>query len=168
MTTAVTAPWVPPAPAPAPIGDSQAAVVEIPDEDVPPPGWDQWVNLPALAPETPTGELVVRDDGGVAPGRPTDGVEASTSRAVLPVSDGAAARLEQERERADAPSAHFTSAQAEQALWQKFRDHSASLNWALNEALRIHGGTVWRVFQVSGSSPGFVIFSLFLPYLGSS
>jgi hypothetical protein len=51
-----------------PIGDSQAAVVEIQDEDVPPPGWDQWVNLPAPAPEPPTGVLVVRDDGGVAPG----------------------------------------------------------------------------------------------------
>jgi hypothetical protein len=38
LTTAVTAPSVPPAPAP--IDDSQAAVVEIPDEDVPSPGWD--------------------------------------------------------------------------------------------------------------------------------
>jgi hypothetical protein len=31
------------------VDDSQEAVVEIPDEDVPPPGWDQWVNLPAPA-----------------------------------------------------------------------------------------------------------------------
>jgi hypothetical protein len=66
MTTTVPAPSIPLAPAP--IGDSQAAVVEIPDEDVPPPGWDQWVNLPAPAPEPPTGVLVVRDDGGMAPG----------------------------------------------------------------------------------------------------
>jgi hypothetical protein len=36
MTMAVTAPSVPPAPAP--IDDSQAAVVEIPDDDVLPPG----------------------------------------------------------------------------------------------------------------------------------
>jgi hypothetical protein len=36
MTTAVSAPSVPPAPAP--IVDSQAVVVEIPDEDVPLPG----------------------------------------------------------------------------------------------------------------------------------
>jgi hypothetical protein len=49
MTTAVTAPSIPPAPAP--VDDSRAAVVEIPDEDVPPPGWDQWVNLPAPAPD---------------------------------------------------------------------------------------------------------------------
>jgi hypothetical protein len=53
MTAAVTTPSVPPAPAP--VDDSQAVVVEIPDEDVPPPGWDQWVNLPTLAPEPPTG-----------------------------------------------------------------------------------------------------------------
>jgi hypothetical protein len=39
MTTAVTVPSVPQAPAP--IDDSQAAVVEVPDKDVPPPGWDQ-------------------------------------------------------------------------------------------------------------------------------
>jgi hypothetical protein len=31
--------------------------------------------------------------------------------------------------------AHFVEAQAEQGLWQELRDHDASLNWALNEAL---------------------------------
>jgi hypothetical protein len=36
MTTAVTAPSIPPAPAP--IIGNQAAVVEIPDNDTPPPG----------------------------------------------------------------------------------------------------------------------------------
>jgi hypothetical protein len=36
MTTTVTTPSTPPAPAP--VDDSQAIVVEIPDEDVPPPG----------------------------------------------------------------------------------------------------------------------------------
>jgi hypothetical protein len=133
-------------------------VVEIPDEDVPPPGWDQWVNLPAPAPEPPTGVLVVRDDGGVEPGRPTDEAEASSSCGVLPSSDGTATPPEQERERADAPPAHFTSAQAEQALWQEFGDHGASLNRVLNESMRIHGGPAWRVFQVSGFSPGFVVF----------
>jgi hypothetical protein len=39
-------------------------------------------------------------------------------------------------------------AQAEQALWQEFRDHGASLNNTLNEALQIHGGPSWRIFQV--------------------
>jgi hypothetical protein len=39
ITTMVTAPSVPSALAP--VDNSQAAVVEIPDEDVPPPGWDQ-------------------------------------------------------------------------------------------------------------------------------
>jgi hypothetical protein len=158
MITAVTAPSI--LPAPAPIHDSQAAVVEIPDEDVPPPGWDQWVYLPAPAPEPPTGVLVVRNDGGVVLGHPTDSAEASSSRAVLPASDGAAARPEQEREHTDAPPAHFASAQAEQVLWLEFRNHGTSLNRALNEALRIHGGPAWCIFRVSDLSLGFVVFSL--------
>jgi hypothetical protein len=108
--------------------------------------------------------LVVRDDVGVAPGRPADGAEASSSRGVLPASDGTAARPEQERERTDAPPAHFASAQAEQALWHEFRDHGASLNRALNEALRIHGGPAWRIFQVSEFSPGFMVF----PFISSA
>jgi hypothetical protein len=167
MTMTITAPSIPPAPAP--VDDSQEAVV-IPDEDVPPPGWDQWVNLPAPAPEPPTRVLMVRDDGGTAPGRPADGgtalgrpadgAEASSSRVVLPAPDGASARPEQERERTDAPPAHFASAQAEQALWQEFRDHSALLSRALNEALRIHGGPAWRIFRVSDFSPRFVVFSI--------
>jgi hypothetical protein len=46
-------------------------------------------------------------------GRLADGAEASSSRAVLPASDGVAARPEQERERAITPPAHFAYAQAE-------------------------------------------------------
>jgi hypothetical protein len=53
---------------------------------------------------------------------------------------------EREGERAGAPPAHFVEAQAEQELWQELRDHGASLNRALNEALRIHCGLAWRVF----------------------
>jgi hypothetical protein len=82
------------------------------------------------------------------PGRPTNGVEASSSRAALPASDAAVVRPEQKRGHASALPTHFDEAQAEQALWQEFRDHGASLNNALNEALRIHGGPSWRVFQV--------------------
>jgi hypothetical protein len=73
---------------------------------------------------------------------------------------GLAARLEQEREDADAPPAHFIEAQAEQGLWQELRDHGASLNRVLNEALRIHSGPAWRIFQVSWVSWGFKIPSL--------
>jgi hypothetical protein len=102
--------------------------------------------------------LVVREDGSVALGRPTNGVEASSSRAVFPASNSAAAHPEQERERADGPPTHLASAQAEQALWQEFRDHGASLNRALNEALRIHGGPAWRIFRFSDFSLGFVVF----------
>jgi hypothetical protein len=124
------------------------AVVEIPDEDVPPPGWDQWVSLPTPAPEPPTGALVVRGDGGAALGCPADGAGASSSRAALPASDGPAAHPEHEQEHAGAPPAHFVEAQDEQELWQELHDHGASLNRALNEALRIHSGPAWRVFQL--------------------
>jgi hypothetical protein len=68
------------------------------------------------------------------------------SCATFPSSNGIAERPEQERERVNAPPAHFANAQAEQALWQEFRDHGTSLNRALNEALRIHSGPAWRVF----------------------
>jgi hypothetical protein len=44
---------------------------------------------------------------------------------------------------------HYIDAQAEQGLWEELRDHDASLNQALNEALWIHGGPAWRTFQVS-------------------
>jgi hypothetical protein len=164
MTKAVTAPSI--LPAPAPVSGSQAAVVEVPNDDTPPPGWDLWGSLPAPAPERPVGALMVRDDGCVMSGCPTDGAEASSSCAVLPASNGAVARPEQERERAITPPAHFADTQAEQELWQEFRDHGASLNRALNEALRIHSGPAWRVFQVFGCSLSLVILPLsFLPRL---
>jgi hypothetical protein len=47
----------------------------------------------------------------------------------------------------DEPPA-FADTQEEQQLWGELRDHGAALNRALNEALRIHGGPAWRVFQV--------------------
>jgi hypothetical protein len=64
------------------------------------------------------------------------GAEASSSRASPPASGG---------ERVDEPPP-FADAQEEQQLWEELRDHGASLNRALNEALRIHDGPVWRVF----------------------
>jgi hypothetical protein len=133
-------------PVPAPAGDNQVAVVDVPDDDVPPPGWGQWKSLPAPAPEPPVGVLVMRKDGCVMSGRTTHGAEASSSRAAFPTSNGTAARPEQEQEHVNAPPAHFGEAQAEQALWQEFRDHGASLNRALNEALQIHGGPAWHIF----------------------
>jgi chromosome segregation ATPase len=66
------------------------------------------------------------------------GAEASSSRA------GRSALGEG---RVDGPLA-FADAQEEQELWGELRDHGAVLNRALNEALRIHGGPAWRVFQV--------------------
>jgi hypothetical protein len=79
------------------------------------------------------------------------------SHTALPTSGGPAARPEQERECAGAPPAHFVEAQAEQGLWQEFRDHGASLNRVLNEALRIHSGPAWRVFQVSWISSNLAV-----------
>jgi hypothetical protein len=138
-------------PAPAVDGSPQAVVVEIPNDDVPPPGWDQWASPPASAPEAPTRALVARSDVGATLGRPSDGTGASSSRG------GPTARPEHGREHADAPPAHFVDAQAEQGLWQELRDHGASLSLALNEALRIHSGPMWRVFQVSWISSSFAV-----------
>jgi hypothetical protein len=87
--------------------------------------------------------LVVREDGRVVTRRRTHGAEASSSRAGLPTLNTAVVGLEQEREPAGAPPAYFNEAQADQALWQEFRDHGASLNNALNEALRIYAGPTW-------------------------
>jgi hypothetical protein len=120
-------------------------VVEIPDDDddVPPPGWDQWASTPVSAPEASAGALVAQGGIGAALGRPANGVGPSSSRV------GPAACLEQGQEGVDAPPPHFIDAQAEQGLWEELRDHDALLNRALNEALRIHSGPAWRVFQVS-------------------
>jgi hypothetical protein len=82
------------------------------------------------------------------PQRPTHGVEASSSRASLLTSDTTVARLEQEREPASASLAYFNKAQAEQALWHDFRDHGASLNNALNEALLIHASPACQIFKI--------------------
>jgi hypothetical protein len=150
-TTAVAVAAPPTSPAPAAAGSPIAAVVEIPDDNVPPPGWDQWVSPPASALEPPTGALVVRGDVGATLGSPADSAGASSSRA------RPAARPEQEQEHVGAPLAHFVDAQAEQGLWQKLYDHSASLNRVLNEALQIHSGPAWRVFQVSWVSPDLAV-----------
>jgi hypothetical protein len=91
----------------------------------------------------------MRDDGCVMSGRPAHGAEASSSRATLPASDGITECTEQEQEHVNAPPAHFADAQAEKVLWQEFRDHGASLNRALNDVLRIHGGPAWCIFWVS-------------------
>jgi hypothetical protein len=91
-------------------------MVKILNDDVPPPGWDQWVSLPVPAPEPPTGLFVVRNNGGAVVGCPADSAETSSSRAALPTSGGPAAHPEQERERVGAPPAHFVEAQVEQEL----------------------------------------------------
>jgi hypothetical protein len=45
--------------APFPTAVDQTAVVEIPDDEAPPPGWGQWENWPAPAPEPAAGVLVI-------------------------------------------------------------------------------------------------------------
>jgi hypothetical protein len=79
---------------------------------------------------------------------PMHSVVASSLHVSLPASNTTVAGPEQERERASAPPAYFNEAQAEQALWQEFQDHGASLNNVLNEALRIHAGPAWKMFKV--------------------
>jgi hypothetical protein len=113
-------------------------VVEIPDDDSPPPGWDQWVSFPTLSPESQEGALVRRRDGHMVAGGRGHGAEASSSRA---------GRSAPEEGHVSDPPA-FVDAQEEQKLWGELHDHGAALNRALNEALRIHGAPAWRVFQV--------------------
>jgi hypothetical protein len=125
---------------PALAGSSQATAVEIPDDDAPPLGWDQWASLPMPAPEPQAGALIRRWDSHMVAGCSRRGAEASSSRAGPPTSGEG---------RVDEPPPLFADAQEEQQLWEELRDHGASLNRALNEALRIHGGPAWRVFQVS-------------------
>jgi hypothetical protein len=59
--------------------------------------------------------------------------------------DVVVAHPEQRLRRADAPPAHFNEAQDEHVLWQEFRDHDVSINNALTESLRIHGGPSIRL-----------------------
>jgi hypothetical protein len=66
--------------------------------------------------------------------------------------------LEQEREHPRPRSA--SEVQKEVIPDASFPDHDTSLNQVLNEALRIHSGPAWRVFQVGGFSLGFVVSSL--------
>jgi hypothetical protein len=66
---------------PAPAGGSRAAVVEIPDDYSPPPGWDQWVSFPTSSPESQEGALVRRREGHMVAGGRGHGAEASSSRA---------------------------------------------------------------------------------------
>jgi hypothetical protein len=88
----------------------------------------------------------MREDDCVMSQRPVHDAEASSSHAVLPAPDAVVAHPEWERGHTGAPPAHFDEAQAEQALWQEFQDHNASINNALNEPLWDHGGPSWRIF----------------------
>jgi hypothetical protein len=88
---------------PALAGSSLATAVEIPDDNVPPPGWDQWASLPTPAPEPQVGALVRRWDGHMVAGGSRHGAEASSSRAGRPASSDPAVSLGQGQERVDAP-----------------------------------------------------------------
>jgi hypothetical protein len=90
-STATSAP-----PALAPTASDREAVVDIPDDDGPPPGWGQWENWPTQPPSPRAGVLVMREDDYVMPRRPTHGTEASSSRAALPAPGAVVACSEQE------------------------------------------------------------------------
>jgi hypothetical protein len=115
---------------PVPAIGSRAEVVKVPDDDSPPPGWDQWASFPTHSPEPQEGALVRRHEGRMVAGDRGHGAEASSSRVGHPaLVEGAI----------DDPPA-FADAQGEQELWGELRSHGATLNRALNEALRVHGG----------------------------
>jgi hypothetical protein len=91
-----------------------------------------------LSPASQEGALVRRREGHMVAGGRGHGAEASSSRA------GHSAQVEGVPD--DPPA--FADAQVEQELWGELRSHGATLNRALNEALRVHGGPAWHVFQV--------------------
>jgi hypothetical protein len=64
------------------------------------------------------------------------------SRAAPPVPDIVVSQPDQGLCHPRLSRALLDEAQAEQALWQEFRDHGASINNALTEALRLHGGPI--------------------------
>jgi hypothetical protein len=123
---------------PAPASGSWAFVVEVLDDDSSPPGWDQWVSFPTLSSKSQKGALVRRRDGHMVAGGRGHGAEASSSCV------GHSTQVEGIA--GDPPA--FADAQGEQELWGELRNHGATLNRALNEALRVHGGPAWHVFQV--------------------
>jgi hypothetical protein len=98
----------------------------------------QSVSFPTQSSESQEGALVRRRDGHMVAGGRGHGAEASSSCAGRPAPGEG---------RADGPPA-FADTQEEQGLWEELRGHGSALNQALNEALRIHGGPAWRVFQV--------------------
>jgi hypothetical protein len=81
--------------------------VEIPDDDSPPPGWDQWASIPTLSPESQEGALVRRRDSHMVAGGRGHGTEASSSHA------GHSAQVEGIA--GDPPA--FADAQGELELW---------------------------------------------------
>jgi hypothetical protein len=103
---------------------------------------------PALAPEHVSGVLVMREDDYVMARHPAHDPGASTSHTAPPTSNAAVARPEQELRHAGSSPAHFDEAKAEQALWQEFRDYGASIDNVLTEALQVHGGASFHIFQV--------------------
>jgi hypothetical protein len=54
----------------------------------------------------------------------------------------------------------LSEAQAEQVMWEELHGHGASLNRALNDALRIHNGPAWCVFQVRDCPLSLVVLPL--------
>jgi hypothetical protein len=86
---------------PALAGSSQAMAVEIPDDDIPPSGSDQWASLPMPAPEPQAGALARRWEGHMVAGGRRHGAEASSSHAGPPSSG---------EERVDVPPPHFADA----------------------------------------------------------
>jgi hypothetical protein len=132
-------------PALVPTTGDHAAVVDVTDDDAPPTEWGQWETRPASAPER---VLLMREDGCVTSQRSAHDAETSMSHATLPTSDVAVVRPESGRGHIGTLLAHFDLAQDEQALWQEFQDHGASINNALTEVMRVHGVPSWRILQV--------------------
>jgi hypothetical protein len=53
---------------PAPAGGFRVEVVEVLEDDSPPPGWDQWASFPSRSLEPQEGALVRRREGHMVAG----------------------------------------------------------------------------------------------------
>jgi hypothetical protein len=93
----------------------------------PPPRVGPMGSLARVSPRAHIG-----DAGGWLCDAAAHGAEASALHTILPAPDVTVVRPERGLGRGGAPPAHFDKAQAEQALWQEFQDHYASINNALN------------------------------------
>jgi hypothetical protein len=133
-------------PAPIPVADDQV-VVDIADDDAPPPGWSQWGNQPASAPERASGVLVMREEDCALSQCPAHGAEASSSRSVLPAPVVTDTHLERGPGHAGAPPATLMKPRPNKRCGRSFETTALDQQHAERGAAGSWGPS-WRIFHV--------------------